>query len=55
MNFFKNYAHDIMCWSWALGICGLLFIVMMLIDYAWNSAYKKGYGDCLKDNGLTTE
>ena len=42
-DFLQNYAHDIFCWSWAWGICGLLFIVMMLIDYAWNVAYQKGF------------
>ena len=42
-DFLKNYAHDIFCWSWALGICGLLFVVMMLIDTAWNVAYQKGF------------
>ena len=32
-----------MCWSWAIGICGLLFTVMMLVDYAWNVAYQRGF------------
>ena len=43
MEFFRTYAHDIMCWSWAIGICGLLFTVMMLVDYAWNVAYQRGF------------
>ena len=42
-EFLRNYAHDIMCWSWAIGICGLLFTVMMLVDYAWNVAYQRGF------------
>jgi hypothetical protein len=43
MEFLKEYSHDIMCWSISIGICGLLFLVMILIDMAWNSAFKVGY------------
>jgi len=42
-NFLSKHSHEVYCWSWALGICGLLFIVMMLIDNAWNVAYQKGF------------
>ena len=55
MNFLKDHSHDVFCWSWAMGICGLLLVIMLLVDYAWNAAYKKGYSDCLRDKGLTSE
>ena len=38
-----------MCWSWALGICGLLFIVMMIVDNAWKHAFNLGYEKGVKD------
>ena len=43
MEFMNNHSHEIFCWSWALGVCGLLFTVMLLVDYAWNVAYQKGF------------
>ena len=27
-EFFTENAHEIYCWSWALGICSLLFIII---------------------------
>ena len=43
MEFMSRHSHEIFCWSWAVGICGLLFTVMLLVDYAWNVAYQKGF------------
>ena len=37
--------HEIFCWSWAVGICAGAFLVMMMIDTAWTSAYRKGFED----------
>tara|TARA_Y100001973_G_C5206944_1_gene342176 strand:- start:1318 stop:1518 length:201 start_codon:yes stop_codon:yes gene_type:complete len=43
VEFLSKHSNEIFCWSWALGVCGLLFIIMMLIDTAWNVAYQKGF------------
>lgn len=51
-EFVGAHSHEISCWSWALGICSGLFIVMMAIDAAWNQAYKKGYDKALEDNDI---
>ena len=42
-EFLSKHSHEVFCWAWAMGICGLLFIIMMLIDTAWNVAYQKGF------------
>ena len=51
-EFMQAHGHLIMCWSWAIGVCSGLFIIMMAIDAAWNQAYKKGYEKALEDNGI---
>ena len=47
MEFMSRHSHEIFCWSLAVVICVLLFTVMLLVDYAWNVAYQKGF-----DKGL---
>lgn len=42
-EFFIENAHEIYCWSWALGICSGFFIVMLLIAGNWDHGYAKGY------------
>lgn len=48
-RFLEKHSHEIMCWSWALGICGLLFIVMLIVDNAWKHAFNLGYEKGVKD------
>ncbi len=48
-EFVKRHSHEIMCWSWALGICLLLFVVMILIATNWDNGFKKGYEQGVKD------
>ena len=55
MEFLKEYSHDIMCWSVSFGICGLLLLVMILIDLAWNSAFKVGYDKGYSDGSNSQE
>ena len=51
-EFVAAHSHEISCWACALGICSGLFIFMVLIDAAWNQAYKKGYDKALEDNDI---
>ncbi len=44
-DFLNTHSHEVYCWSWALGICSGLLIIMMMIDSAWNVAYKQGFED----------
>ena len=40
--------HEIFCWAVAIGVCSLLFAVILIVDWAWNSAYEKGFQDAMK-------
>ena len=42
-EFFTKNAHEIFCWSWALGICSTLFVIMLLISGNWDNGFAKGY------------
>ena len=44
-DFLQTHSHEVYCWLWALGICGLLLIIMLMVDAAWNVAYKRGFND----------
>ena len=41
-------SHEIFCWVVAIGVCSLLFAVILIVDWAWNSAYEKGFQDAMK-------
>ena len=41
-------SHEIFCWSIAIGVCVLLISVILIVDWAWNSAYEKGFQDAMK-------
>ena len=48
-NFMKSYSHEIYCWSWAVSFVLGCFVIMMMIDTAWNSAYRKGWNDAMEN------
>lgn len=48
MDFLKTHSHEIFCWAWAVGICAICFVIMLIVDSAWNMAYKRGFNDGVK-------
>ncbi len=42
-------SHDFFCLMFALSVCFVAVGFVVVIGYFWDSAYRKGYEDAIKD------